>query len=122
MKKWQSEQHKVLNQQKRIKLNQLVFTTADNKHLSLPQPGKWLNEIISKINADTKIPLKRIITHGFRHTFATLLYESDPKITPKDVQKLLGHDTVQVTMDIYTHATVEGQKRITDSLAKFLNL
>lgn len=122
MKNWQSEQRKILNQEKRIKLNQLIFTTADNKHLSLPQPGKWLDEIISKINADAKIPLKRITTHGFRHTFATLLYESDPRITPKDIQKLLGHDTVQVTMDIYTHATEEGQKRITDSLAKFMNL
>lgn len=122
LKAWQSEQRKIFNQEKRIKLNQLVFTTAENKHLSLPQPGKWLDEIIAKINDNSKVPLKRITTHGFRHTFATLLYESDPKITPKDVQKILGHDTVQVTMDIYTHATQEGQKRVTDSLTKFMDL
>ena len=122
LKSWQVEQRKLLGQGKRIKLNQLIFTTADNKHLPLPQPGKWLDAIITKINATSQIPLKRITTHGFRHTFATLLYESDPRITPKDVQKILGHDTVQVTMDIYTHATQEGQKRVTESLSKFMDL
>lgn len=122
LRSWKNRQRKVLETERQIKLNQLVFTTADNKRLPLPQPGKWLDSIINKINSNSPTLLKRITPHGFRHTFATLLYESDPNITPKDVQKILGHDTIQVTMDIYTHATREGQKRITDSLNSFMNM
>ncbi len=39
--------------------------------------------------------------HCFRHTFATRCFEAG--IQPKTVQKYLGHATLQMTMDLYTH-------------------
>ena len=38
--------------------------------------------------------------HAFRHTFATRCFEAD--IPPKTVQTLLGHASLQMTMDLYT--------------------
>lgn len=39
--------------------------------------------------------------HCMRHTFATRCYENGVKI--KAIQKMLGHNSIKMTMDIYTH-------------------
>ena len=41
--------------------------------------------------------------HDLRHTFATLLIESD--VSMKLVQELLGHSTISTSMDIYAHVS-----------------
>lgn len=41
--------------------------------------------------------------HAFRHTFATRCFENG--IEPKVVQAYLGHATLKMTMDLYTHVT-----------------
>ena len=43
--------------------------------------------------------------HSMRHTFATRALEKG--IPPKVVQSYLGHSTIDVTMNIYTHVTAE---------------
>lgn len=52
---------------------------------------------------------KHITPHTFRHTFATLLLESDVDI--KYIQTLLGHSSI-VTTQIYTHVNLNKQKKI----------
>ena len=42
-----------------------------------------------------------ITAHQLRHGFATILYEAG--IPDKDAQELLGHSSIAVTRDIYTH-------------------
>lgn len=39
--------------------------------------------------------------HTLRHTFATRCFEN--KMEPKVVQKLLGHSSISITLNIYTH-------------------
>ena len=39
--------------------------------------------------------------HCFRHTFATRCFEAG--IAPKTVQAYLGHASLKMTMDLYTH-------------------
>lgn len=41
--------------------------------------------------------------HDLRHTFATMLIESD--VSMRLVQELLGHSTITTSMDIYTHVS-----------------
>lgn len=65
-----------------------------------------------------KKPLKRITPHGLRHTLATLLYEGNPDIRPKDVQFMLGHKSVNTALEIYTHVTQKQKEDIKDSLDK----
>ena len=46
---------------------------------------------------------ENITPHALRHTFATRAFESGMK--PKTVQEILGHSSLSMTMDLYTHVT-----------------
>lgn len=50
--------------------------------------------------------------HSLRHTHATLLIENGADI--KDVQKRLGHERIETTLNTYTHDTKEMQKKSVD--------
>lgn len=45
--------------------------------------------------------IQGLTAHIFRHNYASLLYKQ--KVDVKNAQRLLGHSTIAVTMDIYTH-------------------
>ena len=47
--------------------------------------------------------------HGFRHTHASLLLNSG--IPYKELQHRLGHSTLSMTMDIYSHLSKESAKK-----------
>ena len=59
-----------------------------------------LNKITSRINADG-ITFESITPHTLRHTFATRGLENG--IPPKVMQELLGHTSITMTLDIYSH-------------------
>ena len=44
---------------------------------------------------------KPFTPHGLRHTFATKAIAKGMK--PKVLQKILGHNSLQMTMDLYCH-------------------
>ena len=50
---------------------------------------------------DTLDQIESFTPHCFIHTFATRAIESGMK--PKVLQKILGHKTLQMTMDLYCH-------------------
>lgn len=95
--------------------SRIVFHTYKGTHLTLSKPDSWLASIY-RANPN----LKKITIHGFRHTFATLLI-SETDIKPKTVQMLLGHENIQMTLDIYTHITKKNKDDATDSI-KQLNI
>lgn len=64
-----------------------------------------------------KLGLKNVSTHTMRHTFATRCAEAG--VPPKIVQKWLGHSTINMTMDIYTHVNNDYEKEMVDKLNKF---
>ena len=47
--------------------------------------------------------------HDARHTFATLMLELGEH--PKTVQAMLGHSSVAITLDIYSHVSLELETR-----------
>lgn len=49
----------------------------------------------------------RIRFHDLRHTYATFML--DKGVNPKIVSSVLGHSTVSITLDIYSHANVRMQ-------------
>ncbi|TAK24640.1 MAG: hypothetical protein EPO26_05340 [Chloroflexota bacterium] len=53
------------------------------------------------------IPLVRV--HDLRHTCATLLFARN--VHPKLVQEMLGHSTITITLDLYSHVipTMRGE-------------
>lgn len=61
-----------------------------------------------------KAGLRDIRFHDLRHTFATRCLECG--IEMKIVSKILGHSTIQITADLYTHVT---QKTLKKAMSKF---
>jgi integrase len=72
-----------------------VVTREDG---SLPHP-QTLTYYFNRAVAETDLPL--VTFHGLRHTHATLLLEAG--VNAKVVQERLGHSSIEVTLDIYSH-------------------
>lgn len=67
---------------------------------------KFWGKIFDKINISAGGNKDLEVIHGlsahvFRHNYATMLYYND--IDVKDAQRLLGHSSIKLTLDIYTH-------------------
>ena len=52
--------------------------------------------------------------HCLRHTYATLQFEND--IPLKTVSKLLGHKSIKITADTYTHVLKRQMDKTVDIL------
>ncbi len=74
-----------------------VFT---NQHGAPVGPGV-VNRALAQALYDAGLP--RIRVHDLRHTTASILLEAGTH--PKVVQDLLGHSTIQLTLDTYSHVT-----------------
>lgn len=105
----------------------LVFVSKTGKMVSSFTFQSALNCIVKAINRDRKkkaeegkteyIPMEHIYPHALRHTFATRCFEAGLK--GKTVQKYLGHSSVAITLDIYTHVTDDKAKMDMDKLEEF---
>lgn len=62
---------------------------------------------------------KEITAHIFRHNFATILYNAG--VDAKAAQHILGHSSISVTMDIYTHLDNRKRNEATEKLNAFLS-
>lgn len=75
--------------------NNLVFCNDLGAYLVDSTIGRQYKIILKNNN----IPVRKF--HDMRHTFATRLFELGEE--PKTVQELLGHSTVSITLNTYTH-------------------
>ena len=99
--------------------NLLIFRSDDNSILSPAKSRKWLIFAQDQLDKQREKPMKRISTHGFRHTHASLLFESGA--TLKDVQYRLGHSDIQTTMDIYTHVTKQAKEQLAERFNEYID-
>lgn len=60
-----------------------------------------------------------ITAHQLRHGFATLCYEA--QLDEKEASELLGHSSIEVTKDIYTHISEQKAKITAEKLNQFVN-
>ena len=63
--------------------------------------------------------LRPIRFHDLRHTCATLLLSKD--INPKVVSEMLGHASVSITLDIYSHLLPDMQEKAARALEDALS-
>lgn len=64
---------------------------------------------INKNRAEDEPEFAYFTPHTLRHTFATRCFESG--MQPKTLQELLGHNSLEMTMGLYTHVTEEMKQR-----------
>lgn len=60
-----------------------------------------------------------VTMHQLRHMYATILY--DAKVEEKDAQSLLGHSTIAMTKDVYTHIRESRRQHVADKLNLFVS-
>ena len=91
----------------------LVFTTINGYPVGQSTFRTMMIRIVNNINLDRKASstdgkyevFEHCYMHSLRHTFATRCIENG--VQPKTLQKILGHSTIGVTMDLYVHVTDE---------------
>ena len=80
----------------------LVFVTKNNKPTQQFLIQECMN-LIFKHLIEYNGEFDYFSPHTFRHTFATRAIENG--MQPKTLSKILGHSTLQMTMDLYCHVT-----------------
>lgn len=110
------------------KKNQIKIYFKNGKHFEgdenfifTNQRGEWVHihnfiRYFKRFIADHKI--KPITPHGLRHTHASLLFSAG--VEPKNISDRLGHSTVQITLDLYTHITEEQRADTVDKLLEYM--
>ena len=117
LKKWKIEQAKALLKfgHNAMSENQLVYCQCSkNKMYCLGKPATMLKQVCNKHN------FKIINIHGFRHTHASLLFESGA--TMEVVRDRLGHTDIQTTVNIYTHVTQKSRDKTAQNFANYMGI
>lgn len=103
----QFELKKIVSTRRPKEQNEYLFVTRFNTPINSVIYSDSIRSVVRRINdtksSDNEFPF--FSGHTFRHTFATRCFESG--IEPKVVQSYLGHATLKMTMDLYTHVTPE---------------
>ncbi len=108
----QREMHLLAGASWRSDFGDLVFCSRTGA----PMGSSWLNVVFKR--ELTKAGLPRIRIHDLRHTAATLLLTRG--VHPKVVQDMLGHSTVTLTLDTYSHVTPTLHKEAADHMDALL--
>jgi len=114
------KQHEINPKEQKMKLGpawnderDLVFTSNVGTFIHPRNLRRTFNTILDEAD------LPHIPFHSLRHSTATLLLEQGEN--PKVVQSILGHSSIDVTMDVYSHVSDDLQERATRGLANDLN-
>lgn len=94
--------------------NNLVFCNKLGTYLVDSTIGRQLKIVLSNNN----IPPRKF--HDLRHTYATRLFELGED--PKTVQELLGHSTISITLNTYTHVLESVKEKAVLKLDKLQTL
>lgn len=89
----------------------LIFARDDGDPLTKTQYRKRWEKYCAAIGCE-------ITAHQLRHGYATILYEAG--IPDKDAQELLGHSSITVTRDVYTHIRQSQKKATGKKLNRFV--
>ena len=112
---------RVLENRKSPKVEQIIdgysgflFLDRRGKAMVSYQWEKRFQRAVEKHNKENKRKLPKITPHICRHTYCTNMAKSG--ISPKTLQYLMGHSSIEVTMNVYTHLGLVDAKREVDRL------
>ncbi|MCM3180194.1 site-specific integrase [Cytobacillus horneckiae] len=113
---------RVLKKQKvKQNIEKMKFGTVYKEHnmVFAQETGEFINptavnQLFTRFIKQSKLPYIRF--HDLRHTHATILLQMG--VNPKLVADRLGHSSVKITLDIYSHVLPEMQQNLTDQFSK----
>lgn len=88
----------------------LLFTTSSGRAVSPRNLLRHFHQVLDRTG------LPKIRFHDLRHTAATLLLKEN--VHPKIVQEMLGHSTIALTLDTYSHILPDIQQEAADKMDK----
>lgn len=91
----------------------VVFATPTREYQNLATRQEALDQRCAEIS------IPRFTFHAFRHTHASLLLNAG--ISYKELQYRLGHATLAMTMDIYSHLSADKEKEAVSYFEKAMN-
>ncbi|WP_247928724.1 tyrosine-type recombinase/integrase [Streptococcus mitis] len=91
----------------------VVFATPTREYQNLATRQEALDRRCNEI------AIPRFTFHAFRHTHASLLLNAG--ISYKELQYRLGHATLAMTMDIYSHLSADKEKEAVSYFEKAMN-
>ena len=106
-----------------LEFENLVFPNSHGRPQQRRDIQRSLDRVVAALNeqrlqASHPLPaIPHIHPHTLRHSFATRCFEAE--IQPKIVQTLLGHSSIQITMDLYTHVSLEACQKSMQKLEQF---
>ena len=97
----------------------IVFVTRLGAPVNDQNVCDNINRILESINEmkDLLEQIQHFSSHCFRHTFATHCFEAN--VVMKTVQEMLGHASIKMTMDLYTHMLPDKKE---EEMMKFAEL
>jgi integrase len=93
--------------------NRLLFQTSNGSPIDAQN---IVNRDFKPMLRDNELPMIRL--HDLRHTCATLLLGENEN--PKYVQRLLGHSSIRVTLDLYSHYMPEMRESPANAMDRVL--
>lgn len=90
-----------------------IFTTSSGSLIDVTNLSHAWENILKKAN----LPHKKF--HALRHTFATILFQNEVPL--KTVSKLLGHSSIEMTGNIYTHVIPKEKSNAVEKLKYIFN-
>ncbi|MBQ9489456.1 MAG: site-specific integrase [Lachnospiraceae bacterium] len=78
-----------------------IFVTRNHYPFSVANVNAVLKGVVNAHNKENELQLPHFCAHILRHTAATRMIESG--MSPKAVQIILGHSSIQITMDTYVN-------------------
>ena len=102
LNQWRWKSHVSVRHNPRPGMEDLVFCSKTNNPVNEGNIRGALKYLVEKINRENPdIVFKPFTPHGLRHTFATKCIAKGMR--PKTLQKILGHNSLKMTMDLYCH-------------------
>lgn len=89
---------------------EFIFSTNSGNFLSIDNVRRWWKRSLRKASDDKgeSLQLPSVKLYGARHSHATLLFALGEH--PKAVSERLGHSSIQLTLDTYTHYLPDMQR------------
>lgn len=113
LKKHRKKQLKLKTQQGVLyKDNGFICCKATGQFIN-PNTFSWAFKTFLKRNN-----LKKIRFHDLRHTFATILMSNN--ISPKVASCILGHSSIGITMDLYSHVLTDMKREAAKEISNII--
>lgn len=85
-----------------------VFLNQQGYPMTGANYSTTFRNIIKKYNKHHEDYLPNVTPHILRHTFCTRL--ANKNMNPKSLQYIMGHSNINITLNLYAHASIDGVK------------